>query len=108
MAEHWAMVGTEEDVREGADKWRYVPKAWEPGYFDNISPKEIQSRAHREISLETVLREWTVSNDPEVHRKTIRELGDLGATHVVVHVAASNQLEVIDFFGRSVLSGMGT
>jgi hypothetical protein len=108
IVEHWAMIGTEEEeeVRAAADKWKFVPKAWEYGYFDNISPVDIQSRARKEIPIETVLRDWTVSDDPEIHMKVIRELGNLGATHVVVHVAAPDQLKFIDYFGRSVLPGI--
>ena len=105
VVEHWAMVGGEEEAREAAEKWRYGPKAWEPGYFDNISPVEIQARAEKEIPLERVLQDWTVSGDPKVHRNAIQELGDLGATHVVVHIPAPDQPKVIDYFGREVLSG---
>ena len=103
VVEHWAMVGGEEEAREAANKWRFAPRAWESGYFDNVSPVDIQARAEREVSLERVLRDWTVSRDPEVHKDAIREFGDLGATHVVVHVASPDQLQVIDYFGREVL-----
>ena len=105
IAEHWAMVGGEEEAREAAARWRFVPNAWKAGYFDNASPVEIRARAEEEVPLERVLEDWTVSSDPRVHRAAIRELGELGATHVVVHVAAPNQLQVIDFFGREVLAG---
>lgn len=103
VVEHWAIVGEEEDALDGAGKWRFAPKGWEPGYYDNVSPSDIQARAEREVTLERVLAEWTVSRDPEVHRRAIGELGRLGATHVVVHVASPNQLQVIDYFGREVL-----
>ena len=106
VVEHWAMVGGEEEAREAAEKWRFAPKAWKSGYFDNISPAEIQARAEKEIPLERVLQDWTISKDPKVHRNAIQELGNLGATHVVVHIAAADQLKVIDYFGREVLSGM--
>jgi TAT-translocated FGD2 family F420-dependent dehydrogenase len=103
VVEHWAMVGGEDEARDGAEKWRFAPKAWEPGYFDNVDPVEIQAKAEKEVPLERVLRDWTVSRDPEVHTGAIRKLGELGATHVVVHVASPNQLQVIDYFGREVL-----
>ena len=99
------MVGGEEEAREAAEKWRFAPKAWKSGYFDNISPVEIQAHAEKEIPLERVLQDWTISKDPKVHRDPIQELGNLGATHVVVHIAAADQLKVIDYFGREVLSG---
>lgn len=103
IVEHWAVVGDEDEAREAAAKWRFIPKAWKPGYFDNVSPEEIQSRAEREIELDDVLKDWTVSPDPEDHLGAIQKLGNLGATHVVVHVATPNQSKVIEFFGREVL-----
>ena len=68
VVEHWAMVGGEEEAREAAEKWRFAPKAWKSGYFDNISPVEIQAHAEKEIPLERVLQDWTISKDPKVHR----------------------------------------
>jgi alkanesulfonate monooxygenase SsuD/methylene tetrahydromethanopterin reductase-like flavin-dependent oxidoreductase (luciferase family) len=103
MVEHWAIIGNERDAREAARKWRFVPKAWEPGFFDNISPAKIHERAEKEIHLQQVYQDWPVSTDPEVHVEAIRELAALGATHVVVHVPTPNQRNVIDFFGREVL-----
>ena len=103
LVEHWAMAGNEAEAREGAEKWHFLTKAWTHGYFDNISPAEIQASAEREIKLEDVLKEWTVSSDPEVHLKAIKELMEFGATHILVHSGAQNQLETIDLYGREVL-----
>jgi TAT-translocated FGD2 family F420-dependent dehydrogenase len=103
IVEHWAVVGGDAEAREAAEKWRFTPKPWKPGYFDNISPKDVQTKATAEIPLESVYKNWTVSADPEVHLKAIRELASLGATHVVAHVGTQNQVEVIEFFGREVL-----
>ncbi|MGD0644185.1 MAG: TIGR03557 family F420-dependent LLM class oxidoreductase [Candidatus Bathyarchaeia archaeon] len=103
LVEHWAMAGDDKETRDAAEKWRFVVKAWTHGYYDNISPHDIQLRAEKEIKLEDVLKEWTVSNDPKVHLNAIKELTDHGATHIVIHSGSPNQVETIDFFGREVL-----
>jgi F420-dependent hydroxymycolic acid dehydrogenase len=103
VVEHWIFVGGESEARRAASKWRFVPKAWEKGYHDNISPVEIQARAEREISLEDSMKDWVVSKDPAVHEKAIRELANKGATHVVLHSAATDQIRQIEFFGRELV-----
>ena len=103
LVEHWVMTGNDAEIREGAEKWRFIVKAWTNGYYDNISPRDIQARAEKEIKLEDVLKEMTVSNDPKVHLNAIKELTIHGATHIVVHSGSPNQLETIDFFGREVM-----
>jgi F420-dependent hydroxymycolic acid dehydrogenase len=108
IVEHWAVVGDEEEARDAARKWRFLPKAWKSGFFDNISPSEIQTKAEKELALEDVIKDWTVSTDPRVHGDAIDNLAELGATHVVVHVPTPNQSEAIDFFGREVLPAMRT
>ena len=103
MVEHWATAGDEVEAREGAEKWHFLTKAWTHGYFDNFSPAEIQARAEKEIKVEDVLKEWTVSNDPKVHLKAFNQLTELGATHIVVHSGAQNQLKTIELYGKEVL-----
>ncbi len=103
VVEHWAIVGTEKDAKLPAQKWQFTPKAWEHGYFDNISPLNIENKASKEVPLEKVYEDWAVSTDAGEHENAIRELARLGATHVVVHVATENQKEVIDFFGGKVI-----
>jgi TAT-translocated FGD2 family F420-dependent dehydrogenase len=106
VVEHFAVVGGEEEARQGAERWRFMPKAWEPGYHDNVSPTAIQARATREIPIDKVMDGWTVSREPAVHAKAIKELSALGATHIVVHVPSPNQSEAIDFFGRKVIRSL--
>lgn len=106
IVEHWAVVGGEAEARKAAEKWRFIPKAWRPGFFDNISPDEIQKRAEAEIDLESVLKDWVVSANPLDQITALRELGEAGATHVALHVATPNQSEVIDFYGKKVLPEM--
>ena len=96
-------AGNKEDALEAVEKWRFIFKAWAHGYYDNISPQQIQAHAEKEIKLEDVLNEFTISNDPKVHLRAIKELTEHGATHIVVHSGSPNQLETVDFFGREVL-----
>jgi G6PDH family F420-dependent oxidoreductase len=103
MVEHWAVVGGDADARNAAEKWRFITRAWKPGFFDNISPHDIQKRAEAEVDLESVYEDWAVSVDPHDHITAFRELAKAGATHVALHVATPNQSKVIDFFGKKVL-----
>lgn len=103
VVEHWFFVGDEKEAKQVAELWRFIPKAWEKGYHDNVSPEDIQSRAEKEIPLDKAMENWVVSKDPKEHEKAIRQLADEGATHVVLHSAARNQLEQIEFLGREVI-----
>jgi TAT-translocated FGD2 family F420-dependent dehydrogenase len=103
VVEHWAFIGDERDAQEGARRWRFGPRAWEPGYIDNVSPVDIQARAEREIPLQQVLEQWTVSADPGVHAESIEQLVDRGATHVVIHFAGQDQKKAIELFASEVL-----
>ena len=58
--------------------------------------------------METVYKDWPVGTDPEVHIKAIQEAARKGATHVVITTATPNQEEVIEFYGRKVLPGLGS
>jgi TAT-translocated FGD2 family F420-dependent dehydrogenase len=106
LVEHWAVVGGDAEARAAAEKWRFTPRAWEHGFHDNISPRDIQTRSEAEIDLESVYKDWAVSTNPQDHVDAFRQLTDKGATHIVVHVALPNQSEVIDFFGKEVLPSM--
>jgi TAT-translocated FGD2 family F420-dependent dehydrogenase len=103
LVEHWAVVGGDAEARAAAEKWRFTPRAWEHGFYDSISPHDIQTRSEAEIDLESVYKDWAVSANPQDHIEAIRQLAEKGATHIVVHVGMPNQLEVIDFFGKEVL-----
>ena len=106
IVEHWAVVGGDAEAQRAAEKWRFIPKAWDTGFFDSIDPRNIQRRSEREIPLESVYEEWVVSPDPGRHIRAISDLADAGATHVVVHIAIPNQSEVIDFYGGQVLPAL--
>jgi TAT-translocated FGD2 family F420-dependent dehydrogenase len=106
LVEHWAMAASEEEVHDALEKWRFIAKAWTHGFHDNVSPTDIEAKAKAEISLEEVRNQWTVSTDPQVHLNAIGELADLGATHIVIHSGASNQLKTIDFYRKQVLPAL--
>ncbi|MGA3112394.1 MAG: TIGR03557 family F420-dependent LLM class oxidoreductase [Candidatus Bathyarchaeia archaeon] len=103
LVEHWAMAGNDQEAREAAEKWRFIVKAWTHGYYDNISPLDIQRHSEKEIKLEDVLKQWTVSNDPKIHLNAIKDLIEHGVTHIVIHSGSPNQLKTIDFFAKEVL-----
>jgi F420-dependent hydroxymycolic acid dehydrogenase len=103
VVEHWAIVGDEKDAKAPAQKWQFIPRAWEHGYFDSINPIDIENKAKVEIPLEKVYEDWAVSKEPGEQENAICDLHLLGATHVVVHVPTENQKEVIDFFGSKVI-----
>ncbi|MDG6915640.1 MAG: TIGR03557 family F420-dependent LLM class oxidoreductase [Nitrososphaerota archaeon] len=106
VVEHWAVAGGEREAEYGAEKWRFLPKAFARGFFDSTDPSEIQSRAEAEVPLGRVLEDWTVSAEPRDHARAIEELADLGATHVVVHSPVADQRRAMAFFGRRVLSAL--
>ena len=103
LLEHFVSVSQEEEAKANAEKRRFLPKAWKPGYFNNISPKAIQKRAESEIPLSSVYGSWAVSTDPQTHVQAIQKWVDLGVTHIFVHSAQANQPAVVDFFGKQVL-----
>ena len=105
VLEHWAAIGEKDDreVRQAAVKWRFEPKTWERGYRDNTNPEEIEARVDNEIPLEETLKDLVARRSPEDHASAIKELYDLRATHVLVHVATPNQKEVINYLGSKVL-----
>lgn len=106
LVEHRAFVGDKKDAMDFAEKWRFTPKAWEAGYYDNISPRDIQARAEKEINISKVIEGWTISEDPGDFARDFRELKSLGATHILLNVGATDQLGAIDFFGREVLPAL--
>lgn len=106
VLESFAVVGSEDEAREGAKKWRFLNNAWEPGYLTNPDPRSIQRKAEAEIPLEEVYKDWPVSLNPEVHLHSLRKMLEMGATTVFVHSPQANQLGFIDWYGKHVLPSM--
>jgi F420-dependent hydroxymycolic acid dehydrogenase len=102
LVEQFVVVGNQQDAREPAELWRFIPKAWNP-YYNIRDPKVIQDLAHAELTLEKVYGDWTVSANPEVHVKAVQDLLNSGVTMVNIHNAQADQKSVIEFYGREVL-----
>jgi len=102
MAEQFVVIGDKGEAKRPAELWRFLPKAFE-GYHNIPDPAEIERRADREIPLEKVIAEWTVSTDPAEHVQAIEALWASGVTVVNVHSGQADQARVIDFYARKVL-----
>lgn len=102
LVEQFVVVGEEDEAKESATLWRFIPKAFKK-YHKNADPAAIQREAETELSLEQVYREWPRGTDPATHAEAIENLFESGATIVNIHSGQSDQKKVIDFYGRSVL-----
>jgi alkanesulfonate monooxygenase SsuD/methylene tetrahydromethanopterin reductase-like flavin-dependent oxidoreductase (luciferase family) len=102
LAEHFVVVGGEQEARESAEQWRFIPKAWSQ-FVNNPDPRAIQQQAEAEISDEQVIKQWLVSADPEEHVHSIRQLFDAGITEVYIHSGQADQMRVVNFYGQEVL-----
>lgn len=103
LGELFVVVGDEAEARRYAEQWRFHPRSYQPGYFNNISPSDIQRNAETQVPLEEVYKTWTVSTDPAAHLQAIQKLVDLGVTHVFIHSPQQDQVRVAEFYGREVL-----
>lgn len=102
LVEQFVLVGDEKEAQAAAELWRFLPKAFK-SYYNVRDPQEIQALAEKELSLESIYKEWPVSTDPEVHAKKIKELFDSGVTIVNVHSGQPDQSRVLEFYGEEVI-----
>jgi hypothetical protein len=102
MIEHFVVVGDRKEAGPAAERWRFLPKAWDP-YVNIDDPVVIQKRADAEVSIDKLLEQWTVGTDPQVHIAGIQKLFDSGVTIINVHSGQTDQQKVIDFYARNVL-----
>lgn len=107
LAELFMAVADEEEAKPLTRLWNFLPKAWDT-FVGDPDPAHIRERANAEIKPEEVLKSWTVSRDPQVHIKKIKELFEQGVSTVFVHSAQPDQQMVIDFYGREVLPALAT
>ncbi|HWE72356.1 MAG TPA: TIGR03557 family F420-dependent LLM class oxidoreductase [Stellaceae bacterium] len=105
VAETFVVVGDENDARESAELWRFIPKAFE-SYFGIRDPAEIQRRAEAEVPLDKLIAEWSVGTNPNKHIDAIRKLFDSGIKSVNIHVGQADQHRAIEFFGAKVLPAL--
>ncbi len=102
LVEQYVVVGDQADARYAAERWRFMPKAFDTLY--NLrSPLEIQQQAEAQVPIETLVESWTVSTEPSAHIEKIQQLFDSGASIVNIHSGQEDQRKLIDFYGRDVL-----
>ncbi len=102
LVEQFVVVGDENDARQSAELWRFIPKAFK-GYYDIRDPAKIQQTAEAQLPFEKVIDGWTIGTDPAKHIAKARELFDSGVSIVNIHSGQSDQKRVIDFYGDHVL-----
>jgi hypothetical protein len=102
LVEQYVVVGDKRDAEQAAERWRFGPKAWNP-YYNIRDPKTIEERADREAPLQKVYGEWPVSTDPGVHVDALAKLFDSGATMINIHSGQTDQMRVIEFYGKNVI-----
>lgn len=102
MMEAFVVVGNNQEARQAAEYWRFLPKAWHD-YFDIESPDVIQQKADAEVSIDKLLATWTVGEDAQTHIAGMQKLFDSGVTIINVHSGQPDQERVIDFYARQVL-----
>lgn len=105
IAEQFVVVGDEDDAKEAAALWRFIPKAFE-SYFGIGDPAEIQRRAEAEVPMDKLLGDWTIGTDPSVHIEGIQKLFDSGVKLVNIHVGQADQQRAIEFYGSKVLPAL--
>ena len=102
LVEQFVVVGNENDARQAAELWRFLPKAFKT-YYNVPSPAEIEQLADNQVPLGQVIAEWPVSTDPSVHVDAINKLFDSGVNIVNIHSGQPDQRRVIAFYGNYVL-----
>ncbi|ODT73095.1 hypothetical protein ABS71_07520 [bacterium SCN 62-11] len=107
VLETFAVAGNAEEARQGAELWRFVKKAWQPGFVTNPDPVDIQRRAEAQVNLDELIKDWMVSTDPEVHIKKLNEMFEAGANTIFVHSPQKDQVAFIEWYGRNVLPKFG-
>lgn len=105
IAETFVVVGDENDAKEAAALWRFIPKAFE-SYFGICDPVEIERRAAAEITMDELLAEWAIGEDPRVHVEAVQGLFDSGIKLVNIHVGQNDQERAIEFYGSKVLPAL--
>lgn len=106
LAEQYVFVGDLSQARAMAPVWQFSSVA--AAVIDIDDPREVQRVAEESGSIEDVVSQWLVSEDPEEHVKQIERLFEAGATHVAVHSVQQDQERLIEFYRERVLPGLRT
>jgi F420-dependent hydroxymycolic acid dehydrogenase len=102
LVEQFVVVGDQQEARRAAELWRFLPKGFKK-YYNNPDPASIERRADGEIPIESIIADWPVGTDPQLHIAALGRLFDSGVTIVNVHSGQADQQKVIEFYGKSVL-----
>jgi F420-dependent hydroxymycolic acid dehydrogenase len=103
VTEMMAVAGNEAEARKGAEKWRFLNKAWKPGYLPNPDPDSIQKNAEAEIPIDEVIKEWPIGLDAAKHIEKIEKCFEQGATTVMVHSPQEDQSAFLRWYGENVV-----
>lgn len=103
VLETFAVAGSVAEAREGAELWRFVKKAWQPGFVTNPDPVDIQRRAEAQVNLDELVKDWLVGTDPKLHIAKLNEMFEAGANTVFVHSPQKNQRAFIAWYASNVL-----
>ncbi len=102
LVEQFVVVGDQNDARQAAELWRFIPKAFK-AYYNIPSPVAIEQQADQQLPLDQVFADWAIGTNPSVHIDKINELFDSGATIVNIHSGQPDQRRVIAFYAEQVL-----
>ncbi|HEX2912966.1 MAG TPA: TIGR03557 family F420-dependent LLM class oxidoreductase [Chloroflexia bacterium] len=102
IAEHWVVVGDEEEARKIVPLWNFLPKAWDV-FVQDPDPVHIREQATQTVKPEEVLKTWVIGKDPQVHIEALNKLIEQGVSTIFVHSAQADQKMVMDFYSREVL-----
>jgi TAT-translocated FGD2 family F420-dependent dehydrogenase len=102
VVETWAFVGKQKAAEKAAEKWRFVPKAFDK-FVDNPDPRIIQKQAQEKVSIEEAMNGWAIGEAADMHIEALQKVIDNGATHIFVHSPQEDQGRMIDFYGERVL-----
>ena len=104
LCELYIVAGTPEEALPGAELWQFIGGL--DGMMEIPDPREIERRAKEKVDPHAVVRQWTVSLDPDEHVRVLQALGAQGFTHVFLHSPQADQRRVIDFYGKHVLPAL--
>ena len=102
LTELFVVVGDKNTARPAAERWRFLAKAFQ-GYHTEVDPRAIRQLAEREVALDQVFEQWTISPQPERHIERLIELFRQGISAVVVHSGQDDQRRVLEFYQARVL-----
>lgn len=106
VLETFAVAGSPAEARQGAELWRFVKKAWQPGFVTNPDPVDIQRRAEAQVDLDELIKDWLVGTDPQVHIRKLNEMFEAGANTVFVHSPQKDQLAFIEWYAKNILPAL--